>query len=306
MYRFLVSRVATGLLVTVAVSVLAFSILRLSGDLALEFAGENATFAEIEQIRDKLGLDRALHLQYLDWAQELLTGDLGNSLFTQEPVTHLLLSHLAVTARLAGLALLFALCVSIPLGVASAYGTSSWVRWLETMLVTLGQAVPGFLLALILAAFFGIYLGWLPVAGTESLQHFVLPTIALGFAVIPALTRVTKTGISEVLTMQYIQVARAKGLGARQTLITHALPNAILPIISLASVQLGQLLTGSVVIETVFALDGIGRLALLSIERVDFPVVQAIVVCLAAIYIVLTLVADLLNMLIDPRLRITT
>ena len=306
MYNFLLSRIATGLLVTVVVSVLAFSILRLSGDLALEFAGENATFAEIEQIREKLELDRPLHLQYFDWGKELLTGDMGKSLFTHEPVSRLILSHLEVTARLAGLALLFALSVSIPLGIASAYGKSIWVRWLETILVTLGQAVPGFLLALILATFFGIYLGWLPVAGSESLQHYVLPTITLGFAVIPALTRITKTGMSEILTMQYIQVARAKGLGTRQTLITHALPNAMLPIISLSSVQLGQLLTGSVIIETVFALDGIGRLALLSIERVDFPVVQAIVVCLAGIYIVLTLFADILNMLIDPRLRIKT
>ncbi len=306
MYNFLLSRVATGLLVTVVVSVLAFSLLRLSGDLALEFAGENATFAEIEQIRDRLELNKPLPLQYLDWTQDLLAGDMGNSLFSQEPVSHLLLTHLAVTAKLAGLSLLFALSVSLPLGIASAYGTSLWVRWLETILVTLAQAVPGFLLALILATFFGIYLGWLPVAGTESVQHFVLPTITLGCAVIPALTRVTKTGVSEILTRQYVQVARAKGLGARQTLLTHVLPNAVIPIISLASVQLGQLFTGSVVIETVFALDGIGRLTLLSIERVDFPVVQAVVVCLAGIYVVLTIAADILNALIDPRLRIKT
>jgi peptide/nickel transport system permease protein len=229
---------------------------------------------------------------------------MGNSLFTQEPVSHLIASRLSVTAKLAGSALLFALIVSIPLGVASAYRRNSWVNWLETAVTTLGQAVPSFWLALMLSAFFGIYLGWLPVAGTESLQHFILPSITLGIAVIPVLTRITKTGIAEVLQTKYIKTARAKGLSTGQILIVHALPNAILPIISLTSVQLGQLLAGSVVIETVFAMDGIGRLALLSIERVDFPVVQAIVVCLVGIYVLLTFLADILNMLIDPRLRV--
>ena len=306
MRNFLLTRVGVGLLVTVIVSVLAFSLLRLSGDLALEYAGVNATMAQIEQLRHDLGLDRPLPLQYFDWAQDLITGNMGYSLFTQEPVSALMASHLSVTAKLAGMALLFALIVSIPLGIASAYKQNSWVHWLETALVTLGQSVPSFWLALMLSAFFGIYLGWLPVAGTESLRHFVLPTITLGIAVLPVLTRITKTGIAEVLRAKFIQTARAKGLSTAQILIVHALPNAILPIVSLASVQLGQLLAGSVVIETVFAMDGIGRLALLSIERVDFPVVQAIVICLAAIYVLLTLLADILNMLIDPRLRINT
>ena len=299
----MINRVIVGLLVALVVSILAFGLLRMSGDLALEYAGENATAADITRLRHELGLDRPLPVQYLDWARSMLTGDMGNSLSTGEPVIRLVASRLSVTATLAGLALSFALLVALPLGIASAYKQNSWVNWLETALVTLGQAVPSFWLALMLSAFFGIYLGWLPVAGTESLRHFILPALTLGIAALPVLTRVTKTGVAEVLQAEFIRTARAKGLSTRQILVVHTLPNAVLPVVSLTSVQLGQLLAGSVVVETVFALDGIGRLALLSIERVDFPVVQAIVICLSVIYISLTLLADIVNMLIDPRLR---
>lgn len=303
MARFLLSRLAISCLVLIVVSMLSFGLFHLTGDAALAFAGEDTTEAEMALIRERLGLGKPIYLQYLVSVEKLLKGDFGISLFTQEPVIGLLISKLAVTVKLAAISICIAVAIAIPLGVISAYSYNSWVDWLVTFSVTIGQAIPSFWLALMLSTFFGLYLGWLPVAGDGSLRHFVLPSVTLGIAMVPALTWVTKTGMLDVLDASYILFARAKGLSSARIALFHALPNAILPVISLLSVQLGQLLAGSVVIETVFSINGIGRLALVSIQRADLPIIQSVVLCLACIYLVLTLLADLVNRYIDPRLR---
>ena len=303
MRRFLLGRLVSSALVILAVSVAAFGLLRFSGDLALEYAGENASAEEIARVSEELGLDRALPVQYGVWAASALRGDLGKSIYTGEPVAELLRAPFALTGTIAAWSLLFALLVSVPLGSLSALRRGTTLDVVALALVTLGQAIPSFLLAIVLAAIFGVWLGWLPVSGSQSARHLVLPIASMSLAIVPALLRMVRTSMLEVLRSDYVEMARAKGLGTARVLAVHALPNVGLPLIALASVQFGQLLAGSVVIEHVFALDGVGRLALASIERIDFPVVQGVVLVLGCVYVILTILADLFGMIIDPRLR---
>lgn len=303
MLRPVLNRLGVSGLVLLAVSVIAFGLLRLSGDLAVEYAGENASAAEVARVRVELGLDRSLSRQYADWAAAALTGDFGTSIYTNEPVGRMLLDAFAVTGKLAVFSMMTALALCLPLGMLAARRPGSAIDRLVFVLITIGQGIPSFLLAIALAALFAVRLGWVPVSGSQSLSHFVLPTVTMSFAIGPALLRIVRTSMIDVLSSEYMETARGKQLAAMRLLAVHALPNASLPIIGLISVQFGQLLAGSVVVEQVFALDGVGRLALSSIERLDFRVVQAIVLSLAAVYIVLTLLADIAVILVDPRLR---
>lgn len=288
----------------VTVSIIGFGLLRLSGDLAADLAGEDATPQEIAEIARLYGLDRPLPEQYLAWASSALGGDLGESLFTNEPVLDLILDRIGVTVSLSVYSLILALALAIPLGIAAAIKVNSWVDRAALAIAVFGQAIPNFWFGLILIYLFGVALAWLPISGSGSFAHFILPTIALGTAVMPALMRLTRTGMLEVLDSDYIRTAWAKGLRARTVLFKHALRNAILPVVSLSAVSLGFLLGGSVIVETVFALNGIGLLAYQSILRSDFPVVQSILVFVSFCYILLTLASDLINARLDPRIRI--
>ncbi len=301
MARFLLIRLVSSLLVLLAVSVAAFALLRLSGDLASEYAGENASAAETARVRLELGLDKPLAMQYLNWASATVKGDLGASLYTGEPVTGLLVSAVVVTGIVALWSLLIALCIAVPLGTLAAWHRGTTVDIVILALVSIGQAVPGFLLAIALAAVFGVGLGWLPVSGSQTARHLVLPIAAMSLAIVPALLRLTRASMIEVLGADYLDMARTKGIHPARVLVVHALPNASAPLVALSSVQFGQLLAGSVVIEQVFAIDGVGRLALQAIERLDFPVVQGSVLVLSCACVLLTLFADIVGMLIDPR-----
>ena len=304
MGRFFLQRLAVALLVAVTVSIIGFALLRVSGDLAADLAGEDATSEEVAEIAALYGLDRPLYEQYLTWAGKALTGDLGQSLFTNEPVTDLILERVGVTVLLSVYALVLALVIAIPLGVAAAVRANSWIDRLALAIAVFGQAIPNFWFGLILIYLFGVVLRVLPISGSASFAHFVLPTIALGTAVMPALMRLTRTGMIEVLEADFIRTARAKGLRSPTVLFKHALRNAILPVVSLSAVSLGFLLGGSVIVETVFALNGIGLLAYESILRSDFPVLQSILVFVSLAYIVLTLASDLINARLDPRIRL--
>ena len=196
-----------------------------------------------------------------------------------------------------------ALILSIPLGILAAVRENTWIDRAVTMFTMVGQAVPSFWLALILMIVLGLQLGILPISGTGTWQHFVMPGIVLAFTAVPALTRLTRSGMIEAMASDYIRTARAKGLSRARIIFKHALRNAAIPVVSIAAVQLGFMLGGSIVIETVFALHGVGYLGWESIAKNDFPVVQAVVLVLATIYIGLTLLADILNALLDPRLR---
>jgi peptide/nickel transport system permease protein len=303
MLRFLLRRLAVALLVAATVLTLSFMLTRLSGDLAISIAGPNATQEDVETIRRVYGLDRPLAMQYLDWIGRAVTGDLGESYFFKDRVANLIAHRMPITVTLGLVGLAIALVVALPLGIVAAMRENSWVDRSVMLVALIGQAMPSFWLGLILMIVLGLNLGWLPISGTGSWEHYVMPGIVLAFSAIPALMRLTRSGMIEALSSDYIRTARAKGLGRLSILVKHGFRNAAIPVVSIAAVQLGFMLGGSIVIETVFALHGVGYLAWESISKNDFPVVQAVVLVLALIYIGLTLLADLLNAVLDPRLR---
>ena len=304
MFRYTLKRLALALLVGLSVSVIAFGLVRLSGDVATAIAGEAATQADIEAVRDKYGLDRPLPVQYFEWLRNSVRGDLGLSLYFQTPARDVILDRLPTTLLLGFLALGFAVVVAIPLGILAALRPNTWVDRLCLTIAVLGQAMPSFWFALLMMLFFGVKMRWLPISGTETWAHFVMPSIALGYYAMPAIMRLTRAGMLDVLSSDYVRTARAKGLDTHVVLLKHALRNALIPVVSLTAVQLGFMLGGSVIIESIFTMHGVGHLALLSVQRADFPVVQGIVLILAVIYILLTLFADLLNGWLDPRIRL--
>ena len=304
MLGFVLKRLGLALLVALTVSLISFTLLRLSGDVASAIAGEGARAEDIELVRKTYGLDRPLVVQYLDWLWRTARGDFGQSLYFKTDVIGLVIEKLPTTLWLGLFSILFALAVSIPLGVLAAVFANSWIDRLALGIAVFGQALPNFFFALILIMLFSIQLRWLPVSGSGTWAHFVMPTIALGYYVAPAFMRLTRAGMVEVLSADYIRTARAKGLPKRKIIFKHALRNAVVPVVALAAVQLGFLLGGSVVIETIFALDGLGFLAYESISHRDFPVTQAVVMLLSVFYVLLTLAADVANAWLDPRIRV--
>lgn len=296
-------RLMVALAVLFTVALVSFSLLHLSGDLAAAIAGPDATAEVIAQIRTRYGLDQPITTQFGQWLWSALHLDFGRSFYFEHTVMELIGQRMPVTLKLGGVSLLLALIVAIPLGVLAAVFRDSWIDRSAVMTAVVGQAMPNFWFALLLILIFAVGLKWLPVAGNATWQHFVLPAVALGYYAMPSLMRLTRSGMLDVLNADYIRTARAKGLSAFTVIVKHGLRNAIIPVVALAMVELGFMLGGSVVIESVFALQGLGQLAWDSISRNDFPVVQAIVLIIAVFYIVLTFLADVLNAALDPRLR---
>jgi peptide/nickel transport system permease protein len=304
MFFYMLKRLGLALLVALTVSFLAYMLVFLSGDPALALAGEGARQADIDMVRKSYGLDRPVLVQYADWLWKLVQGNLGMSVYFKTEVGPLVFEKLKVTLLLGVYALAVALLISVPLGVLAAMYKNSWIDRLCLGIAVLGQALPNFFFALLLIMLFSISLRVLPVSGSGTWQHFVMPAIALGYYAAPAFMRLIRAGMIEVLGADYIRTARAKGLPASTVIFKHALRNAIVPVVALAAVQLGYLLGGSVVIETIFALDGLGYLAYQSITYKDFPVMQIIVLMLSVIYVLLTLASDITNAWLDPRIRV--
>ena len=303
MLHFFLRRFAVAVLVALTVLTLAFLLTRLSGDLAISIAGPNATAEDVATIRRVYGLDRPLWVQYVDWLGRAVQGDFGESYFFRDRVANLIANRMPVTITLGLVGLVIALVVSLPLGIIAAVREGGWIDRAVGLFAMIGQAMPSFWLGLMLMIVFGLQLGWLPISGVETWEGFILPGVVLAFSAIPSLTRLTRSGMIEAMSSDYIRTARAKGLSRLSILVKHGFRNAAIPVVSIAAVQLGFMLGGSVVIETVFALHGVGFLAWESISKNDFPVVQAVVLVVALIYIALTLIADLLNAVLDPRLR---
>ncbi|ANN71605.1 ABC transporter permease [Bordetella bronchialis] len=305
MLGFTIRRLGLAILVALTVSVLAFMLLHLSGDPAVALAGEGARQADIEMIRKAYGLDRPLVVQYGNWLWDVVRGHFGTSVYFKTDAGPLILSKLKTTLLLGLYSLGVALLISVPFGILAALYKHSLIDRACLALAVLGQALPNFFFALLLIMLFSLTLRVLPVSGSGTWKHFVMPAIALGYYVAPAFMRLIRAGMIEVLSADYIRTARAKGLPAGKVIFKHALRNAIVPVVALAAVQLGYLLGGSVVIETIFALDGLGYLAYQSITFKDFPVMQLIVLLLSIIYVVLTLAADVANAWLDPRIRVS-
>ena len=304
MFAYAIKRFAVSILVAITVSAITFTMLRLSGDPAVAMAGEGASEEDIQYLRQFHGLDRPLLVQYADWATKAVQGDFGESFYLKLPVAQVMAERLPVTMKLGALALAFALVLAIPLGVLAATRPNSLIDRFALTIAVVGQALPSFFFALILMLFFGVKWRLLPISGSDTWLHYIMPAVALGYYATPAFMRLTRAGMLDVLSSDYIRTARAKGLRPMKVLFKHALRNAVIPVVSLAAVQLGFMLGGSIVIETIFSLNGVGRLAWQSIQRSDFEMMQAIVLVVASLYIVLTYIADLLNAYLDPRIRV--
>ena len=297
-------RVLLAIAVAFTISALVFSLLYMTGDPATALAGENSTDEAIEKLRIAYGFDKPIYIQYFSWLGNALQGDFGNSIYFRMPVSELIMDRMPTTMILGVLAITFAIVVSIPLGVLAAMYPNSLIDRISLFMAVVGQALPSFWFALMLIVLFAFTWPILPASGSDTWHHFVLPTIVLGYYATPAFMRLTRTGMLDVLSSDYIRTARAKGLRPFTVLFKHALRNAIIPVVSLAAVQFGFMLGGSVIIETVFALHGAGYLAWESISRSDFPTVQAVLLLFSLMYIVLTFFADLLNAWLDPRIRV--
>nr|WP_269061738.1 ABC transporter permease [Thalassospira xiamenensis] len=297
-------RLGLALLVTLAVSMLSFALLYLSGDPAAAIAGETANAEDIEAVRVYYGFDRPWVVQYGEWMFNAIRGDFGESYYFKLPVSQLVAERLSVTMLLGVCGISFALLTAVPLGVAAAVRPNSLIDRIALFLSVMGQAMPSFWFGLVLIVLFSIKLRILPPSGSDSWQNFVMPTIVLGYYAMPAIMRLTRAGMLDVLGADYVRTARAKGAGEFRVMFKHALRNAIIPVVSLAAVQMGFMLGGSIVVESIFALHGAGYLAWESIGRNDLPTVQALILVFSMFYIVFTFLSDLLNAWLDPRMRV--
>lgn len=302
--RFLFRRLVLTVAVLLTVSMISFGLLHLSGDLASALAGDQASSQYVTFLRHEYGLDRPLPIQYAAWLGRVLSGDFGRSFYFGQPVTALLRERLPVTMTLGAMALVIALAFAIPAGMLAALKRDTWVDHLLGAVALGGQAMPTFWLGFLLIMLFGVQLRWLPIAGGTSLLHFVMPSLALAAFVMPAFLRITRGEMIAALGSDYVRTARALGHRPVTVLFRYGLRNAILPVVSVGAVQAGFMLGGSIVVETVFALQGTGYLAWEAIAQNDYPVVQAVVLTMSAIFVLTTLIADLLNAALDPRIAL--
>ncbi len=273
------------------------------GDPVEVMLGESASAADRTQLSADLGLDQSLVVQFGRYLNKLAHGDLGVSIHSKKPIRDLLAERLPATAKLALLALSFAIFIGLPLGIIAALNVKKWPDKLANLLSLTISAMPHFWMGPMLMMLFALWLGSLPVSGMETTSSIILPAMTLGFGLAAILTRMTRASMLEVLHEDFIRTARAKGLNESTVILRHALRAALLPIITVLGLQLGSLLAGAVITETVFAWDGIGRLLVESIEKRDYPVTQACVMVVALTYVVVNFVTDLLYTKIDPRVR---
>ena len=303
MLGYLIRRGSVAIAVAIVISVLTFWFTNVAVDPAVSMAGEGARPEHIELVRTQYGFDQPLYVQYGQWLGKWLTGDFGTSFRQRRPVTDMLAERFPVTAVLGLCAL--ALIVAVPLGIVAALKPNTFVDRLSLGTAVVGLAVPSFWMGMLLISVFGISLKWLPISGGSTPLHYVLPVVTLAYYALPPIMRLVRSGMIDVLQSDYVRTARAKGLRKSTVILKHALRNALVPVVALGAVQLGHLLGGSVVVESVFSLGGVGLLAWEAIRAGDLPVIQAILVIISAIYVGLTFLADLLNAAIDPRIRVS-
>jgi peptide/nickel transport system permease protein len=310
--RYLLRRLGTVVPVLLVVSVVVFSLIHLTpGDPVTIMLREEADPATAATLRRQLGLDRPLPVQYLTWLGHALRGDLGRSIRTNQPVAEAIRQRMPVTLSLAAAALLGALLVGLPAGILAAVRRNSAVDLLTAALAVSGVSLPTFWLGVLLVFWFSVTLGWLPPIGWVSpsrdlvgwLRSLILPAVTLGTAIAAVVMRMTRTSLVEVLDVDYIRTARAKGLAERRILLGHALRNALIPVVTEVGLQAGALLGGAVITETIFALPGIGRLLVDAIFQRDFPIVQGVVLVLAVNFLAVSFLVDLAYAWLDPRIR---
>ncbi|MEZ4559085.1 MAG: ABC transporter permease [Caldilineaceae bacterium] len=309
MFGYIVRRLFEGLIVIILISIATFAIMRLMpGDPMDMLLGEGQvriSKEQMEAIRARWGLDEPYYVQYFVWVKNFVTGNLGESLVRQGvPVRDMILEAMPVTATLNIYALLIALGVSIPIGILAGMRRNSPLDYAASVGSALGIATPNFWLALMLIVIFSLMLGWLPPFGLRSAKGYILPVIVLATEQMAIFTRVMRSSTAEVVTQDYVRTARSKGLPERTVITRHAVRNSLLPIITVVGFRIAFLLSGTIIVETVFAMPGIGRLFTDSVFRLDYQVVQSLVVVLAVLVVVVNLLTDLVYAVVDPRIRI--
>ena len=312
MFNYVVRRILATIPVMAIVALFVFSLLFIApGDPAAVIAGDQATPADVERIRQSLGLDRPFLLQFSDWAWRLLHADLGRSIFTNLPVTTMIAQRIEPTLSLMVITLILSVAVAVPIGVLAAWKVGTWFDRAIMGFAVFGFSVPVFVVGYLLAYLFALELEWLPVQGYTPiaqglwpwLQNLILPSIALGCVYIALIARITRATMLEVLQQDYIRTARAKGLGQSPILFLHALKNASVPIVTVIGIGIALLIGGAVVTESVFAIPGLGRLTVDAILRRDYPIIQGVVLLFSFVYVLVNLAIDLIYTLLDPRIR---
>jgi ABC-type dipeptide/oligopeptide/nickel transport system permease component len=302
--RFTIRRLLLTVPVLLGVATLVFSLLHLvPGDPALAMLGESASASDVGDLRTKLGLDRSLPAQYVQFVTGLAKGDLGTSFRYGTPVASEIGQRLPRTMQLAAAAVLVAICLAIPLGVLGGLFRGTAIDQTAMTISLLGISMPNFWLGPLLAIFFSISLGWLPVSGTGSWRHLVLPAVTLGAALAAVLARMTRASIIEELRELYVLAARARGLSKVRAVLFHALRNSLIPVVTILGLQCGAVLTGTIITETIFAWPGVGRLLIQAINFRDYPLVQGCILFIALTYVMVNLLVDLAYGWLDPRIR---
>jgi len=301
MVAYLVRRLFGAVVVLAGVTVAVFLILHLSGDPALIMLPPEASKQDIVNFDHEYGFDRPVLVQFGDFAWHAVRGDFGNSIRHGDPAMGLALERLPATAELAFSALLLAVLVAIPAGVIASVKRETTVDYVVRAISLVGQAAPVYWLGIMFILIFGVSLGWLPIAGMGGISHLILPMVTLGAFTTAKLMRITRSGMLDVMRSDYVRTALAKGLSSLNVTVRHTLRNAILPIVTVIGLELGTLLSGAVITETIFSWPGIGRLAVQAIYDRDYPVVEAVVVLTAAIFVGLNLIVDLTYAVFDPR-----
>ncbi len=304
MTAFIARRLLLTVPVILGVATLVFLLIHLvPGDPVQAMLGESASPADVADLRVRLGLDQPLLVQYEHYIRHLAAGDLGTSLRTNQPVTAAIAERLPATAELAVVAMGVAILIALPLGLLAASCAGTGVDYAATVVALLGISIPNFWLGPLLAIVFSVELGWLPVSGRGTLAHLVLPGITLGAPLAAVLARMTRASVLEELRELYVLAARARGVSRVRSVIVHAFRNSLIPIVTILGLQVGMLLTGAVITETIFAWPGVGRLLIQSISFRDYPVVQGCILLIAVTYVSVNLVTDLVYGLLDPRIR---
>lgn len=315
MTAYILRRLSLLIPVLLVVGVIAFGLIHITpGDPASIMAGEEASPQQIEEMRERLGLNQPLYIQFVTWFADAARLDFGDSIFLRQPVTEAMASRVEPTFLLTVYALSFSLLIAIPTGVIAAVRRNSFIDRILMVFSIGGAAVPNFFLGICLILLFAVVLGWFPVGGYVNimdnpllhLERMLLPSIALGVATAGLLARMVRSTMLDVLREDYVRTAFAKGLPNRRVILRHALRNALIPAMTVLGISFANLLSGSIVVETVFNLPGMGRLVVTSITRRDFPVIQGTVMVIATIQVVVMLLIDILYVYIDPRIRYGT
>jgi peptide/nickel transport system permease protein len=304
MRKYIVRRLGYSTISLVLLSLTIFFFVRVTGDPAVLLVEPGASKADLEQIRQQFGLDRPLFIQYGHFVSALVRGDFGQSFYYRTPVLELYLSRLPNSLMLAAAAMALSLLIGIPSGILAAVNVNGWWDRVGKIFSLLGLSLPSFWVGLVMILFFSVYLGWLPSSGAGTASHMIMPAFALGWFFAAAHMRMTRSSMLEVMGSEYVKLARLKGLPERLVITKHAFKNALIPVLTLAGINLVIMVNVAVVVETVFAWPGIGRLLYEGIAFRDFPVVQATVLLGGVMIVVVNLLVDILYAVIDPRIRL--